>query len=790
MELDWTAGQSLILRLSLPTGPSEPRNLAAAGGDTQVMLTWTAPASAGAAAITHYQYRHAEGSMVPTDTSWTDVADGSDMGDSAADERSVTVSSLINGMQYAFEVRAVNSVGEGTKAGPVTATLPAFVCALPSFGNWRNIWSSNFTAAAFYVTPTSSIYAFGGAVGSLGDKDFTISQAHEIDAVALVTTVGVKSELRFSLKDGPLTSSEKAALRLHVCDAAYDFSAAGGHTSSSHTYVWDNPGLDWSLLGLRTLHLSLPANNAATGVPTISGTTEVGETLMADKGTIADADGVPTTLTYQWIRVDGSNEMDISGATSSSYTLVTADDGKEFKVKVSFTDDLGSEEERISDRFPPPPTPTVSIAAVYPNALIRVANPEFRVTISAAQTSAVTVNISIDQDAGYLSSTTQSIDIPANETSATGKFLGFYGGTTSGDLTATVVAGTGYVPAATPANAATVSVLAPGINNVLSYQFDAAAHSVDEGDSLDFVVTLRTAAGVPKPRERFSAAAFATVELTGEPDMATGSFTDIHDIHHPGDYTAASGGNVALAPDAWSADGAVFTATRTHVVQTTEDSVYEGNERFSVRLTTTSGGVGSAGSPSETIVTIVEDDALKVTGVAVTSMPSSGSAYGAGETISFTATFRGPVTVTGTPQLSFSLGGVTKQAAYASGSDSTELVFSYTVVAGDNDTDGISWAADALALNGGTIKFMTSVVANRVDAALTHAAKTAQSGHKVDTPPLLGVRTVDGATLELRYNETLDANSRPAASAFTVNRGRHCGTPGVQQSGNGVRQQR
>ena len=126
------------------------------------------------------------------------------------------------------------------------------------------------------------------------------------------------------------------------------------------------------------------------------------------------------------------------------------------------------------------------------------------------------------------------------------------------------------------------------------------------------------------------------------------------------------------------------------------------------------------------------------------------------------------MTVTGTPQLSFSLGGVTKQAAYASGSDSTELVLSYTVAAGDNDADGISWVADSLSLNGGTIKFMTSVVANRVDAALTHAAKTAQSGHKVDTPPLLGVRTVDGATLELRYNETLDANSRPAASAFTV----------------------
>ena len=167
-------------------------------------------------------------------------------------------------------------------------------------------------------------------------------------------------------------------------------------------------------------------------------------------------------------------------------------------------------------------------------------------------------------------------------------------------------------------------------------------------------------------------------------------------------------------------------------------------------------------------VTVTDDETLKVTGVAVTSTPSSGSTYGAGETLSFTATFNGPVTMTGTPQLPFSLGGVTKQAAYASGSDSAELVFSYTVAAGDNDTDGISWATDALSLNGGAIKFMTGVVANQVDAALTHAAKTAQSDHKVDTPPVLSTRTVNVTALVLTYNEALDTSSEPAGSAFTV----------------------
>ena len=169
------------------------------------------------------------------------------------------------------------------------------------------------------------------------------------------------------------------------------------------------------------------------------------------------------------------------------------------------------------------------------------------------------------------------------------------------------------------------------------------------------------------------------------------------------------------------------------------------------------------------VVTVKDDDTLGVTGVAVTSTPLSGSTYGAGETISFTATFNGKVTVTGMPQFAFSLGGVTKQVAYTPGSDSTALVFSYTVAAGDNDADGVSWGANALSLNGGTIKYMTSVVADQVDAALTHDAGDVQSGHKVDTPPQLTSKpSVNGTALVLTYNEALDTGSVPAADAFTV----------------------
>ena len=88
-------------------------------------------------------------------------------------------------------------------------------------------------------------------------------------------------------------------------------------------------------------------NSPATGQPSISGTAQVGETLTASTSGISDADGLTNaTFSYQWVSNDGSSDTDISGATSSTYTLVAADEGKTIKVKVSFTDDavIGNEE--------------------------------------------------------------------------------------------------------------------------------------------------------------------------------------------------------------------------------------------------------------------------------------------------------------------------------------------------------------------------------------------------------------------------------------------------------------
>ena len=86
------------------------------------------------------------------------------------------------------------------------------------------------------------------------------------------------------------------------------------------------------------------------GLPTVSGTALLGETLTADTSHIADEDGLSNpTFSYQWIRNDGTDNVDIPNATSKSYLVAADDGGNTIKVRVSFTDDAGNEETLTSD---------------------------------------------------------------------------------------------------------------------------------------------------------------------------------------------------------------------------------------------------------------------------------------------------------------------------------------------------------------------------------------------------------------------------------------------------------
>ena len=123
-EGDGSEAQDTATPASGPSAPDAPASLTATRGDTEVGLRWTPPASDGGAAITKYQYRVSDDGGTTWNPDWTDVPDGSDSGSDQADERSVTVTNLTNETEHTFQVRAVNSEGNGAPA-QATATPSA-----------------------------------------------------------------------------------------------------------------------------------------------------------------------------------------------------------------------------------------------------------------------------------------------------------------------------------------------------------------------------------------------------------------------------------------------------------------------------------------------------------------------------------------------------------------------------------------------------------------------------------------------------------------------------------------
>ena len=89
------------------TVPDAPTNLLADGTDATVMLTWDAPEDDGGSAITDYEYR------IDRRNPWISIG---------STDTTHTVSGLVNGTVYVFEVRAVNRIGKSFSSNRPEAT--------------------------------------------------------------------------------------------------------------------------------------------------------------------------------------------------------------------------------------------------------------------------------------------------------------------------------------------------------------------------------------------------------------------------------------------------------------------------------------------------------------------------------------------------------------------------------------------------------------------------------------------------------------------------------------------
>ena len=214
--------------------------------------------------------------------------------------------------RYVYRIKAINAYDESE----ISSWVRAYTPATPATGN----------------TPATGAPSISGTVqvgetltadtSGISDEDGFDNAAFTYQWLADDAEISGATGSSYTLAE----SDEGKAIKVRV-----SFTDDGGNAET--------------LTSAATTAVAAKPNSQATGAPTLSGTAQVGETLRADVSSIADEDGLANaTFSYQWL----ADDADIGGATGSTYALAADDVGKAIKVRVSFTDDAGNNEELTS----------------------------------------------------------------------------------------------------------------------------------------------------------------------------------------------------------------------------------------------------------------------------------------------------------------------------------------------------------------------------------------------------------------------------------------------------------
>ena len=597
--------------------------------------------------------------------------------------------------------------------------------------------------------------------------------------------------------------------------ATYLLTAAqAGATVKVRVTYTDDAGTEETLVSAATAAVA-PANAAPTGLPVISGTARVGETLTGSASGIADADGFANaTFAWQWVSNDGTTDADIAGATQATYLLTAAQAGATVKVRVTYTDDAGTEETLVSAA-----TAAVALANAAPTGL-----PEISGTARVGET--LTGSASGIADADGLANATFAWQWVSNDGTSDADIAGATQATyalTAAQAGATVKVRVTYTDDAgteeTLVSAATAAVTTPltasFVNVPASHDgsapFTFELHFSEEirigyqtlrdtslevgggtvtrakrqtkGSDIAWTITVEPDTdgdvGIALPADRACGAAGAICTAGGK-RLSAGVGATV-----PGPASQLPVVAIAAGTDGGVTEGASagFTLTRTGDTTTA----------LTVNVTVVESGAMLAGTPPETasfeigsataeLSITTEDDEVAEAASEITATLATGNGYSmasgaASATVAVQDDDAAPAVTTVSPLLAAE-NGVAIATLQATDTDTPAANLAWSV-AGSSDGDKVTLNADGVlafkaardfeapddADEDGDYEITVWVTdgANPVDAALTVRLTDVD-----EIAPTLANATVDGSQMTVAFNEALEESSSPAASAFVV----------------------
>ena len=517
-------------------------------------------------------------------------------------------------------------------------------------------------------------------------------------------------------------------------------------------------------------------NYPATGNPLVQGERRVGSTLKGDTAGVADDNGLTNPmLEYQWQRVEDGIQTDIPGAVSDAYRLTDDDEGKRIRLQVRFDDDYGYHEIRSG--------PATSF--ILPEAAqILVGN--FNQPGSSSNTTTNISNgfVSGAHPHGY--AIDRIVFRRAHNTPASNNDAEFRLYTSTSDSNALDRKPDTRIMTLSGPNRVVSTNIWFYAQSRVKLETSATYHVVfttrtsetigcsavegggEDSDSLPGFDILDRYYVYPDSASGFTDDQSCTIHITGF-ELATPNFVQSVEFTsspiQPGMY--ATGELIeatATLNQAVAFDGPppvillqigdnerqmeYFTSESTDTSWVFRYTVVA-DDRDDDGVSIKQNALRGYADADLSHYGITNDQtshvnaAPRVVSQRVSSSPLAHLRYGPGEKIQFTVEFSLPVTVVGNPRLEFDIDTPASQnefASYLSGSDTKELVFSYTVLTVDDDTNGIEWGANSIRVVDG-VDEITGLY-NGLSAALDHTPPGRLSEHHVTQTPRLVSRDV------------------------------------------------